>query len=46
MNTIWDFVDDPENNPGIEMEDNKMKKNDFDTAVYIFNSKVQVWYCK
>jgi hypothetical protein len=39
-----EFVDDPENNPGISMEDNKIKPNYFDTAVYIFNDQVQVYF--
>ena len=38
-----EFVNDPENKPGISMEENKIKQNDFDTAVYIFNDRVQVY---
>ena len=36
------FIDDPENNPGLENEGSEMKRNDFDTAVYILNEEVQV----
>jgi hypothetical protein len=39
-----DFVDDPDNDPGIEMDGNVKKVDDIDAAVYIFNEEVQVCY--
>ena len=39
------FIECLDNNPGISMENNKVKVDDFDTAVYIMNDQVQVyWY--
>lgn len=42
MDAVGRFIDDPDNNPGIEMEGSRIKTNDFDSAVYIFNDQVQV----
>ena len=36
------FIKCPDNNPGISMDNNKMKVDDFDTSVYIMNDQVQV----
>ena len=41
MDAVGRFIDDPDN-PGIEMEGSRIKTNDFDSAVYIFNDQVQV----
>ncbi|CAB3977036.1 ubiquitin carboxyl-terminal hydrolase 23 [Paramuricea clavata] len=36
-----DFVDDPDNDPGLEMDGNVKKVDDIDATVYIFNEEVQ-----
>ncbi len=46
VNAVGQFIDDPDNNSGFEMEGSRIKTSDFDTAVYIFSDHVQVCCCK